>query len=133
MRYLPFLLLGGLIWLSPAEARSAGHRIAAAQHSPAQGMVQALDSMSALLNSVYSKAEADAAAQQLLKQYKEFRRLQAAAEELPPMPHKNMQQHLSDMEQAMNGFRMACVRLAQEKCYGSAPLGKAVKKLAQDF
>lgn len=137
MRYLPILLLGTLLCLSPAEARVHHARRAtahtAAEHSPAQGMVQTLNSMSAQLNSVHSKTAADAAAPQLMEQYKEFRSLQAAAEEQPPMTSAALERHLSSMDLAMNDFRMACARLIQEKFYGSATLGKAVKKMARDF
>lgn len=136
MRCLPLILLGALLCQLPAEARSHTRRAAArttAQHSPAQGMVQSLNGMSALLNSVRSKAAADAAAPQLLAQYKEFRQLQVAAKEQPDMTEAAMERHLSTMDQAMNDFRLACARLVQEKFYGSAPLGKAVKKMAQNF
>ena len=44
-----------------------------------------------------------------------------------------LERHLSSMDLAMNDFRMACARLIQEKFYGSATLGKAVKKMARDF
>ncbi len=133
MRYLPIVLLGALLCLPPAEARSERLRAAAAPHSPARGMVQTLNSMSTLLGSVCSRAAADAAAPQLLARYKEFRHLQAAAEEQPPMPPAVMERHLGSMDLAMNDFRLACARLVQEKFYGSATLGKAVKKIAQDF
>lgn len=136
MRHLFLILLGALLCYPLAEARSHICRATAhttAQHSPAQGMVQSLNSMSALLNSVRSKAAADAATPQLLARYKEFRQLQAAAEEQPPMTAAAMERHLSTMDQAMNEFRLACARLVQEKFYASAPLGKAVKKVAQNF
>lgn len=136
MRHFFLILLGALLCYPLAEARSHNRRATArttAQHSPAQGMVQTLNGMSALLNSVRSKAAADAAAPQLLAQYEEFRQLQTTAEEQPPMTEAAMERHLSTMDQAMNEFRLACARLVQEKFYGSAPLGKAVKKIARDF
>lgn len=129
MRYLPILLLGVLLCLSPAEARST----AAAPHAPARNLVLTLNEMSTLLNSIHSRAAADAAAPQLLAQYKEFRHLQVAAEEQPTMPRVTMERHLRSMDQAMNDFRLACGRLVQEQFYGSASLGKAVKKIARDF
>lgn len=129
MRYLPILLLGALLCLNPAEARGT----TAAPHASARSMVQTLNGMSTLLNSIHSRAAADAAAPQLLALYKEFRHLQATAEEQPPMPPVAMERHLRIMDQAMNDFRLACGRLVQEKFYGSTSLGKAVKKLARDF
>lgn len=129
MRYLPIVLLGALLCLNPTEARST----TAAPHASARSMVQTLNGMSTLLNSVHSRDAADAAAPQLLAQYKEFRHLQAAAEEQPPMPPVAMERHLRIMDQAMNDFRLACGRLVQEKFYGSTTLGKAVKRLARDF
>ncbi len=133
MHYLPILLLGALLYQSPAEARSGNHGADAVQQSAARGMLQTLNGMSALLNSVHSKAAADAAAPQLLTQYKEFRHLQAAADEQVPMSRAAMERHLCSMDQAMNDFRLACARLMQEKFYGSTALGKAVKKIARNF
>lgn len=131
MRYLALLLLGILLGMSQSDARVAHH--ADGQQSYAKSMVQELNSMSALLNAVHSKSAADAAAPQLLNQYKEFRILQMAAEGQPPMSDTALRRHLGAMDCAMNDFRISCARLVQEKFYGSTALGKAVKKIARDF
>lgn len=133
MRYFPILLLGSILCPSPVYASNHAIQAKAAQHSPARNMVQSLNSMSALLNAVHSKAAADAATPQLLELYKEFRHLQTKAEATPPMTVATLHHHMISMDRAMNDFRMACARLMQEHCYGSSPMEKAVTKIARAF
>ena len=96
-------------------------------------MVNTLCSMSLLLDAVRDKASADTAAPMLLELYRLFHAQQAAAEDMPQMNSRTLDSHLARMDAAMNAFRLACARVHQEKCYGSTQLGKAVKKVAQEF
>ncbi len=96
-------------------------------------MVQTLNSMSALLDCVTHKANADTATTEPKKLHTRFRELQQAAEHLPPMTNEKLNRHLVQMDTAMNHFRLACARLMREKFYGSTALGKAVKEIAVLF
>ena len=93
-------------------------------------MLQNLRAMSTLLDSVGTRAAADAATPRLLELNKEFHKMQEAAENHPPA---NLNRHLAEMDLAMNDFRLSCARLLQEKCYGSTKLGKAIKTVAAKF
>lgn len=131
MRRLPLLLLlmtAGLI--SPADARTPH---AAVQHRPAQDMLQTMESMTRLMDSVRNRQAADAAAPQLSKLYKEYRTQRKAAENAAPMTGQLLEKHLSQMDRSMDDFRMACARLMRENFYGSTKLGGAVKKIAKGF
>lgn len=129
MRILSILLLTLGILCVPAQAAHTRHSVSR-QLSPAQGMLQNLRGMSTLLDSVGSRAAADAAAPRLLELNEEFHKMQEAAEDHPPA---NLNRHLAEMDLAMNDFRLSCARLLQEKCYGSAKLGKALKIVTKSF
>ena len=129
MRILSILLLALGILCVPAQAAHTRHSVSR-QLSPAQGMLQDLRAMTTLLDSVGSRAAADAAAPRLLGLNEEFHRMQEAAEDHPPA---NLNRHLAEMDLAMNDFRLSCARLLQEKCYGSTKLGKAIKTVAAKF
>lgn len=136
MRCIYLLILGAVLCSSTAEARHhfrqvpARHR--AAQGVPAQQMLSTLASMGNLLNTVHSKATADNAAPVLQEMYQQYRQQRSAAEE-QPMPETALNQHLAQMDKAMNDFRLICAHLMQEKFYGSAQLGRTVRKIAKDF
>ena len=127
------LLLGCMLCLPPLQARSYIRITNSAEKAPAENMVQTLNSMSALLDCVTHKANADTAATELKKLHTRFRELQQAAEHLPPMTNKKLNRHLVQMDTAMNHLRLACARLMREKFYGSTALGKAVKEIAVLF
>ena len=129
MRILSILLLTLGVLCVPAQAAHTRHSVSR-QLSPAQGMLQNLRGMTTLLDSVGTRAAGDAAAPRLLELNKEFHKMQEAAENHPPA---NLNRHLAEMDLAMNDFRLACARLLQEKCYGSAKLGKAIKTVAARF
>lgn len=129
MRILCILLVALGALCVPVQAAHTRHSVSR-QLSPAQGMLQNLRAMSTLLDSVGTRAAADAAAPRLLELSKEFHKMQDAAENHPPA---NLNRHLAEMDMAMNDFRLACARLLQEKCYGSTKLGKAIKTEAAKF
>ena len=106
---------------------------AGAPSRPAQEMVQTLESMSLLLNSVSSRSTAENAAPRLAQLYKAYKQQQNRAENMPPMSDSMLSRHLEKMDSAMNNFRMACARLMQEKFYGSNQLRGTVRKIAQHF
>ena len=122
-------LLAGL----PTQARSPRPHIAAPQHSPAQAMLDSLNSMTHRLNQVSCRQQADTAAQELLQLHQEYRARRDAAENMPEMPARALDRHLARMDSAMNHFRLACARLLREKCYGSAQLRNAIQTVARDF
>ena len=129
MCILSILLLTLGILCVPAQAAHTRHSVSR-QLSPAQGILQNLRGMSTLLDSVDTRASADAAAPRLLELNKEFHKMQEAAEDHPPA---NLNRHLAEMDLAMNDFRLACARVLQEKCYGSTKLGQAIKTVANRF
>ena len=129
MRILCILLLTLGVLCVPVQAAHTRHSVSR-QLSPAQGMLQNLRGMTTLLDSIGTRAAADAAAPRLLELNKEFHKMQEAAENHPPA---NLNRHLAEMDLAMNDFRLACARLLQEKCYGSAKLGKALKTVTRSF
>lgn len=122
-------LLAGL----PTQARSPRPRIAELQHSPAQAMLNSLDSMTNRLNQVSSRQEAETAAPELLQLHQEYLVRRDAAEDMPEMPSGALDRHLARLDRSMNHFRLACARLLREKCYGSAQLRNAIQTVARDF
>ncbi len=94
-----------------------------------------LDSMSGLLCQVKDTASADAAAPRLLRKAEQFDQLQKAAEseEESPISRASQLRYIRQMEQSLDAFRLACLRAAQEKCYGSAALRQAIGKINQLF
>lgn len=136
MKPVLILILATVIGVPCAQAKSHGTGTtgaAAYRFAPAQEMLQTLNSMSALLNSVHSRQNADMADPRLSDLYQQYIAHRNAAENMPPMSERNMSQHLAQMDSGMNTFRLACARLIQLRFYGSAKLGRTVKKIAQDF
>ncbi len=132
MRRIPlFLLLLMTAGLSAPAAARVSH--VAAQHRPAQEMLQTMESMTRLMDSVRNREAADAAAPQLTKLYKEYRTQRNAAENAAPMTGQALEKHLTQMDRSMDDFRMACARLMRENFYGSTRLGGTVKKIAKGF
>ena len=132
MRRIPlFLLLLMTAGLSAPAADRVSH--VAAQHRPAQEMLQTMESMTRLMDSVRNREAADATAPQLTKLYKEYRTQRNAAENAAPMTGQALEKHLTQMDRSMDDFRMACARLMREKFYGSTRLGGTVKKIAKGF
>ncbi len=136
MRCILLLILGAAMYSSTAETRQHPRRDSARHHAahgrPAQQMLNTLASMGNLLNTVQSKATADNAAPALQEMYQQYQLQRNAAEE-QPMTNAALNHHLAQMDKAMNNFRLACARLMQEKFYGSAQLGRTVRKIAKDF
>ena len=120
-------LLGLCMQTSHARVQHSLHQ------NPAHDMVQTLQHMGRLLNTIDNKQEANAATSELWELYTRFSRLQQAAEQQQEMPPALLERHLGQMDSAMNLFRLACARLVREKFYGSAPLSKAVKEIAGQF
>lgn len=83
MRILCILLVALGALCVPVQAAHTRHSVSR-QLSPAQGMLQNLRAMSTLLDSVGTRAAADAAAPRLLELNKEFHKMQKAAENPPP-------------------------------------------------
>ena len=134
MRILPILLCAGLFTGQLAQARSHNRRTSTqVRHTPAQAMLNTLDSMTLTLNSVQNKATADAAAPILLTQHQKYQLQRDAADSMPELPEPALIQHLSRLDKSMNNFRLACARLLREKCYGSSRLGEAIRKVVQAF
>lgn len=136
MKLFLFTALVAAVSLPSVQAKNHSRHIPAAavhRYAPAQEMLQSLDSMSILLNSVHSQQAADLAAPQLNKLYRRYTAHSAAAENMPPMSDKALNAHLANMDKGMNNFRLACARLIQAKFYGSAKLGQTVMKIAQNF
>lgn len=136
MRISTVLILVGLLAVFPAgiPVQASPRSMHAAAHTrPAQEMVQTLESMSLLLNSVSSRSTAENAAPRLAQLYKAYKLQQNRAENMPPMSGSMLSRHLEKMDSAMNNFRMSCARLMQEKFYGSNQLRGTVRKIAQDF
>lgn len=94
-----------------------------------------LDSMSGLLNQVKDTASANAAAPRLLRKAERFEQLQKTAEsaEKAPISRASQLRYVRQMEHTLDAFRLACLRVAQEKCYGSAALRQAIGKINQSF
>lgn len=136
MRRVLILILAAIICAPSVQANHHSVRAvkgAGLRYSPAQEMLQSLDSMSTLLNSVYSRQAADAAVPQLSELYKQYIEQRNAAENMPIMSEQAMTRHMAQMDSGMNTFRLACARLIQAKFYDSAQLGRTVKRIAQDF
>ena len=136
MRTSTVLILAGLLAVFPASipAQASPRSMHAGVPSrPAQEMVQTLESMSLLLNSVSNRSTAENAAPRLAQLHKAYKQQQNHAENMPPMSDSMLSRHLEKMDRAMNNFRMACARLMQEKFYGSNQLRGTVRKIAQDF
>lgn len=133
MRFSASLLLVSLLCGLTAAAPVQASTRALHSNPAAQEMLQTLQSMSHLLNSVNNHSTAENATPRLIQLYKDYKVQQAAAEKQPPMSSAGLTRHLAQMDSAMNNFRMACARLMQEKFYGSARLGNTVKKLVQTF
>lgn len=97
--------------------------------------LQILNRMSDQLSHVRSTASADAAAPRLLHKMEQFQKLQEAAEIAngSTISRASRLRYLQQMEQAMNAFRLACLRVVQEDCYGSTVLRQAMGKISQSF
>lgn len=97
--------------------------------------LQLLDSMSNLLNQVNDTASANAAAPRLLRKAEQFMQLQETAETAKEasISRSSQLRYIRQMEQSLNAFRLTCLRVAQEKCYGSTALRQAVFQISQSF
>ena len=136
MRLIPAILCSAALLAglqAQAHSRTSRRGPGAAVYAPAQGMLSSLNSMSFTLNQVDSRQKADSAAPALLEQHQQYLQQREAAEHMPDMPQRAMEQHLARLDTAMNSFRLACARLLREKCYGSTRLGGAIKHVIQDF
>ena len=134
MRILAILLCTALLTGQLAQARSHSSRVTTqTRHTPARAMLDTLDSITLMLNRVQNKVTADAAAPTLLTLHKEYQLQRAAADSMPEMPEPALTLHLDRLDNSMNKFRLICVHLLQEKCYGSSRLGEAIRKVIQDF
>ena len=134
MRILAILLCIGLFTGHVAQARSYGKRPAAkVQHTPAQTMLNTLDSMTLTLNKVQSKSTADTAAPALLELHQEYQILCDAVDDMPEMPEPALSMHEDRLDKSLDNFRLACIRLQREKCYGSSRLGEAIRKVTRNF
>lgn len=134
MRILAILLCAGLFTGHLAQARSHSKRPQVRmQHTPAHAMLNTLDSMTLTLNRVQNKSTADAAAPTLLKLHQEYLILCDAVDSMPEMPEPALSLHEARLDESLNNFRLACIRLQREKCYGSTRLGEAIRKIVRDF
>lgn len=136
MRLLQLLTLASSLFAPAALAGYPPLRGCPATNSQgtaAHQMLQTLDSMALLLDSVTSRQKADAAAPLLAEHYAAYISQRTSAERSPEISDDALEQHMARMEGAMNHFRLSCARLVSEKFYHSAALGRIVQTIAQDF
>lgn len=97
--------------------------------------LQLLGSMSKLLYEVRDTTSADTAAPRLLRKAAQFQQLQEELEKcgVPAISKASQLRYVQQMEHALNIFRLVCLRVTQEKCYGSAALRQAIGKISQSF